>query len=291
MDKVTFELPHDSSVGLAGESGCGKSTLGAAIMRSVQAPGKILGGSIELEGKDIFDISESDFDRLIRWKRIAMIFQGAMNSLNPVFTIGKQMKEILDEHNFKGNISMRISETLEQVLLDYSVTNKFPHELSGGQKQRIIIAMALLLRPRLLIADEPTTSLDVLVQAQVINLLKRLKKQYGLSILFISHDLGVISELAEVLGIMYAGQIIEFGSARTIFSNPKHPYTQKLIASVPRIKHKSHHMNFLRGKPPNMAKLRLGCRFFDRCPFAMEICNMDPPVVEGGSVLVRCWLY
>jgi len=276
---------------LAGESGCGKSTLGTAIIRSIQDPGKVVSGSVVLDGTDIFGISDSEFDKTIRWKKIAMIFQGAMNSLNPVFTIGKQINEILVEHRFKGNSSKCISETLRQVLLDDSILKKYPHELSGGQKQRIIIAMALLLRPELLIADEPTTSLDVLVQAQIINLLKGLKRKYGLSILFISHDLGVISELAEFIGIMYAGQIVEFGSSRVIYSNPKHPYTQKLIASVPRIAENSRKMEFLKGKPPNMAHLQPGCRFFERCPFAMDVCRTDPPIVRDDGGSVRCWLY
>jgi len=276
---------------LAGESGCGKSTLGTAIIRSIQDPGKVVSGSVVLDGTDIFGISDSEFDKTIRWKKIAMIFQGAMNSLNPVFTIGKQINEILVEHRFKGNSSKCISETLRQVLLDDSILKKYPHELSGGQKQRIIIAMALLLRPELLIADEPTTSLDVLVQAQIINLLKGLKRKYGLSILFISHDLGVISELAEFIGIMYAGQIVEFGSSRVIYSNPKHPYTQKLIASVPRIAENGRKMEFLKGKPPNMANLQPGCRFFERCPFAMDVCRTDPPIVRDDGGSVRCWLY
>jgi peptide/nickel transport system ATP-binding protein len=291
VEDVSFELPRNNSVGLAGESGCGKSTLGTAIIRSIQNPGKIVSGSIVLNGIDIFSISDSEFDKTIRWKKIAMIFQGAMNSLNPVFTIGKQINEILVEHRFKGDFSNCISETLGQVLLDDSVLSKYPHELSGGQKQRIVIAMALLLKPELLIADEPTTSLDVLVQAQIINLLKSLKKQYGLSILFISHDLGVISELAELIGIMYAGQIVEFGDSHSIYINPKHPYTQKLIASVPRLSENAIQLEFLKGKPPNMTNLQPGCRFFERCPFAMEICKTDPPVVRDGGRSVRCWLY
>jgi peptide/nickel transport system ATP-binding protein len=247
-------------------------------------------GSIILDGKDISTISDRDFDRLIRWKKIAMVFQGAMNSLTPVFTVGKQMKEILDEHRFMGNVSNAISESLSQVLLDDSIVGKYPHELSGGQKQRIIIAMALLLKPQILIADEPTTSLDVIVQAQVINLFKRLKKT-GLSIIFISHDLSVISELAEAVGIMYAGQLVELGSTREVYSNPKHPYTQKLIATIPRIKDKDNSLQFLKGKPPDMADLQKGCRFLDRCSFAMEICNKDPPFFEYENVKVRCWLY
>jgi peptide/nickel transport system ATP-binding protein len=290
VDDVYLELLHNGSLGLAGESGCGKTTLGSALLRSIPPPGRIMKGSIVLDGKDISTISDREFDRLIRWKKIAMVFQGAMNSLTPVFTVGKQMKEILDEHRFMGNVSNTISESLSQVLLDDTILGKYPHELSGGQKQRIIIAMALLLKPQILVADEPTTSLDVIVQAQVINLFKRLKKN-GLSIIFISHDLSVISELAETIGIMYAGQLVELGSTREVYSNPKHPYTQKLIATIPRIKDKNNSLQFLKGKPPDMADLHEGCRFLDRCSFAMEICNKDPPLFEYENVKVRCWLY
>lgn len=290
VDDVSLEILHNGSLGLAGESGCGKTTLGTALLRSISSPGRIVEGSIILNGKDISTISDRDFDRLIRWKKLAMVFQGAMNSLTPVFTVGKQMKEILDEHQFTGNVSNAISESLSQVLLDDSLVGKYPHELSGGQKQRIIIAMALLLKPQILIADEPTTSLDVIVQAQVINLFKRLKKT-GLSIIFISHDLSVISELADTVGIMYAGQLVELGSTRAVYSNPKHPYTQKLIATIPRIKDKDNSLQFLKGKPPDMADLQKGCRFLDRCSFAMEVCNKDPPFFEYENVKVRCWLY
>jgi peptide/nickel transport system ATP-binding protein len=290
VDDVYLELLHNGTLGLAGESGCGKTTLGSALLRSIPPPGRIMEGSIVLDGKDISTISDREFDRLIRWKKIAMVFQGAMNSLTPVFTVGKQMKEILDEHRFMGNVSNTISESLSQVLLDDTILGKYPHELSGGQKQRIIIAMALLLKPPILVADEPTTSLDVIVQAQIINLFKRLKKN-GLSIIFISHDLSVISELAETIGIMYAGQLVELGSTREVYSNPKHPYTQKLIATIPRIKDKNNSLQFLKGKPPDMADLHEGCRFLDRCSFAMEICNKDPPLFEYENVKVRCWLY
>jgi peptide/nickel transport system ATP-binding protein len=290
VDDVYLELLHNGSLGLAGESGCGKTTLGSALLRSIPPPGRIMKGSIVLDGKDISTISDREFDRLIRWKKIAMVFQGAMNSLTPVFTVGKQMKEILDEHRFMGIVSNTISESLSQVLLDDTILGKYPHELSGGQKQRIIIAMALLLKPQILVADEPTTSLDVIVQAQIINLFKRLKKN-GLSIIFISHDLSVISELAETIGIMYAGQLVELGSTREVYSNPKHPYTQKLIATIPRIKDKNNSLQFLKGKPPDMADLHEGCRFLDRCSFAMEICNKDPPLFEYENVKVRCWLY
>ena len=227
LDGVSFSLENGESVGIAGESACGKTTLGLSMIRMIPG-GKIESGSILFEGKSILDLSESEFDKNYRWKKIAMVFQGAMNSLDPVFTIKEQFVEILRQHNYKGDFDKIISDAVGSVSLDESVLKKYPHELSGGMKQRIVIAMALLLKPKFVIADEPTTALDVLVQAQIINLLKKLKKS-GMSIMLISHDLAIISEIAEKIGIMYAGQIVEFGKSSDIFKNPKHPYTQGLL--------------------------------------------------------------
>jgi peptide/nickel transport system ATP-binding protein len=213
VDHISFSINEKESLGIAGESACGKSSLGTAILRTMQAPGKVIEGSIILNGTDIARLSDSDFNKKIRWKKIAMVFQGAMNSLDPVYTIGDQMTEIMEQHHFRGNTAEKISESLKQVGLDQSITKRYPHELSGGMKQRVIIAMALLLEPDVVIADEPTTALDVLVQAQIINLLKRLKKEKGMTVILITHDMAIISEIADKIGIMYAGQLVEFGSA------------------------------------------------------------------------------
>jgi peptide/nickel transport system ATP-binding protein len=238
VDDVSFSLEKNQSIGIVGESGCGKSTLGAALLRSVPYPGKIVDGQIILDGQDITKISDDEFDKKIRWKKISMIFQGALNSLDPVFTVGSQMKEILHQHGYTADHLEVIADSLKSVLLEPSITKKYPHELSGGMKQRISIAMALLLNPKILVADEPTTSLDVMVQSQIINLLKKLKRDRNMSIVFISHDLGVISEVSETIAIMYRGQIVELGKSYEIYKNPKHPYTEKLVTSVPNIKHK-----------------------------------------------------
>jgi peptide/nickel transport system ATP-binding protein len=220
-----------------------------------------------------------------------MVFQGAMNSLDPVYTIGYQLREILEQHNFKGSIDDKISESLEQVGLDQSVSKKYPHELSGGMKQRVVIAMALLLEPDVVIADEPTTALDVLVQAQIINLLKRLKKEKAMTIIIITHDMAIISEIADKIGIMYAGQIVEFGSAIEIYKDPKHPYTQALISAVPKLHSDHKQIHFIKGNPPDMLNLGSGCRFYSRCPYAMDICKQDPPVIRTRTGYTLCWLY
>jgi peptide/nickel transport system ATP-binding protein len=258
----------------------------------MQPPGKIVEGSIVLNDIDITKLADIDFNRNIRWKKIAMIFQGAMNTLDPVYTIGDQMKEILEQHCFKdGNIEEKISVSLEQVGLDRSTAKRYPHELSGGMKQRVIISMALLLEPDVVIADEPTTALDVLVQRQIIDLLKKLKKERGMVIILITHDLAIISEIADRIGIMYAGQMVEFGNVADVYKNPKHPYTQALISSIPKLYSEEGQIHFIKGSPPDMLNLPAGCRFYPRCPHAMDICKSDPPAFKIGDSYVLCWLY
>jgi peptide/nickel transport system ATP-binding protein len=292
VDDISFSINERESLGIAGESGCGKSSLGAAILRTMQAPGRIIeGSSIILNGVDIARLSNDDFNKKIRWKKIAMVFQGAMNSLDPVYTIGDQMTEVMQQHQFKGNTEVKISEYLKQVGLDRSVAKRYPHELSGGMKQRVIIAMALLLEPDVVIADEPTTALDVLVQAQIINLLKRLKKERGMTIILITHDMAIISEIADKVGIMYAGQMVEFGSAVEVYRNPKHPYSQALISAIPKLRSDNKKLQFIKGNPPNMLNLPLGCRFYARCPYAMNICKQDPPKIKTRTGYTLCWLY
>jgi peptide/nickel transport system ATP-binding protein len=258
----------------------------------LQQPGKIVEGVIKLNDMDIVKISDSDFDNKIRWKKISMIFQGAMNTLDPVYTIGQQMREILKQHHFKGDVDEIIPESLKQVGLTESVADRYPHELSGGMKQRVVIAMALLLEPEIVIADEPTTALDVLVQAQIMNLLKKLKNEKGMTIILITHDLALISEIADKLAIMYAGQIVEFGMSSHIYKDPKHPYTQALLAAIPKLHSKDKQMHFIKGNPPNLLNLTSGCRFFSRCPYAMDICKENPPEIKTeNNGYVRCWLY
>lgn len=300
VDDVSFSLAKNKSIGIVGESGCGKSTLGAALLRSVPFPGKIVGGQIILDTQNITNLSDTEFDRKIRWKEISMIFQGALNTLDPVFTVGSQMKEILRQHGYPRDDFNVISDSLESVLLEPTITKKYPHELSGGMKQRVAIAMALLLNPRILIADEPTTSLDVMVQSQIINLLKKLKKDRNMSIVFISHDLGVISEVSETIAIMYRGQIVESGKSYDIYKKPKHPYTEKLVTSIPSLKgegniplkpdKESEAIETLENSHESIVR-QTGCKYLDSCPYAREKCRNDPPLINDENGFVRCWLY
>ena len=245
VDDVSFSIKKNESIGIVGESGCGKSTLGTALLRSVPYPGRIVSGKIILDGQDITKMPVDEFNNQVRWKKISMIFQGALNSLDPVFTIGSQMKEVLEQHGYSNDQIEIIRDSLSSVVLEPGIMKKYPHELSGGMKQRVSIAMSLLLNPKILVADEPTTSLDVMVQSQIINLLKKLKRDRDMSIVFISHDLGVISEVSEIIAIMYRGQIVEVEKAYEIYKNPKHPYTEKLVSSIPSIKRKENKFEYL----------------------------------------------
>lgn len=291
VDGINFKLSEGESLGIVGESACGKSTLGAALMQSMQLPGRIVEGSITLSGDDITKMSSSEFDRKARWKRIAMVFQGAMNALDPVYTVESQLREILVEHHFEGKIDQKIVESLQQVGLDLSVAKRYPHELSGGMKQRVVIAMALLLDPDVLIADEPTTALDMLVQSQIISLLKKLQREKGITIVLITHDLALVSQITEKIGIMYAGELVEFSSTRDIYKNPRHPYTQALIEAIPRLRTKDKKIHFVKGSPPSLLNPPRGCRFYDRCIYAMDVCKRSPPEFETETGYVRCWLY
>ena len=283
LEDVSFSIKLGESIGIAGESACGKSTLGLSIIRMI-SNGKIYSGKIQFDGKSLLDIPNPDFDKSIRWKEISMVFQGAMNSLDPVFTIQQQFEEVLKQHNFEGDIKQTINQSLNSVNLDESILKKFPHELSGGMKQRVVIAMALILKPKFVIADEPTTALDVVIQAQIVNLFKKLKKD-GQSFMIISHDLSILSEVAEKIGIMYGGRMVEFGDSNEIFLDPKHPYTKGLIESIP-VLTKDTKPKFIPGIPPNLVNPEEGCKFYDRCPEAMEKCKKDPPKIKTDSCLL-----
>ena len=288
LEDVTFAINKGESIGIAGESACGKSTLGLSIIQMI-SNGKIYSGKIQFDGQSLLDISDDEFDKKIRWKEISMVFQGAMSSLDPVFSIQEQFDEVLKQHNFEGDSKQSIIQSLNSVNLDESVLKKFPHELSGGMKQRVIIAMALILKPKFVIADEPTTALDVLIQAQIVNLFKKLKKD-GQSFMIISHDLAVLSEVAEKIGIMYGGRMVEFGDSEEIFLEPKHPYTKGLLESIP-VLSKDTKPKFIPGTPPNLVNPSEGCKFYDRCPEAMEKCKKDPPKFKTKTGYVSCWLY
>lgn len=295
VDNLTFDIDAAEGVGIIGESGSGKSTVGYGILRSLPENGEIQSGSVVFGGKDILKISRKEFDTKFRWKKISMVFQGSMNSLDPVFTIKDQMKEILKTHR-KDIPKNKIIATIKSALLDVGlnadqVIKKYPHELSGGMKQRIGIANALLAQPDLLIADEPTTALDVITQSQIMLLLNRLKKDVNMRIIIITHDISLIPNLVDKVIIMYAGQAVEISDVKTVFESPLHPYTQALIQSIPKINSSEKNIRYIKGNPPNLANIIPGCRFKDRCPKAFAECENDPPLIQVKGNQVKCWLY
>jgi peptide/nickel transport system ATP-binding protein len=294
VDDVSFTLNKGESLGIAGESGCGKSTLAYSLIRLVPPPGKITGGQIIFKGKNVLEMSEDEFRREVRWKGISMVFQGAMNALNPVYTIGDQIAEVLMLHQgySKKEALETAAKMFQMVGIDPKRLKSYPHELSGGMKQRVVIAMALALNPPVVIADEPTTALDVVVQAQIMNLLKRLKKELGLSIILISHDLSLIAEIADKIAVMYGGEIIEYGPSEAIYNRPMHPYTIGLLGSIPRLHGELRDLTWIPGFPPDLANPPPGCRFMPRCPKAFNKCSEKPPLVEvEPGHYVKCWLY
>jgi peptide/nickel transport system ATP-binding protein len=295
VDKISFKMNDAQGIGIIGESGSGKSSLGYGLMRSLAENGSIVSGSFIFEDQDILNISEREFNEKYRWKKISMVFQGSMNSLDPVFTIEDQMKEILSSHRKKISNKECIS-IIRSALTDVGlnpdiVFKKYPHELSGGMKQRIVIANALLLGPSILIADEPTTALDVVIQSQVLQLLRKLIEEKNMKIIIITHDMSLIPNLVDRVIIMYAGQAVEISDIRTVFEKPLHPYTQALIQSIPHIRSSEKSIKFIRGDPPNLTEIGEGCRFIDRCPHAFGDCKNDPPDILVGNNLVKCWLY
>jgi len=293
VDDVSFSLSKGSSLGVVGESGCGKSSLAITIMRLLPMNAKILEGGITLDGKKIFDMPEAALRRDIRWKRISMVFQGAMNVLNPVRKIGDQMAEAITAHDGlpRKEVKARCKELLSVVGIDPTRINNYPHEFSGGMRQRTVIAMALALDPDVLIADEPTTALDLVVQAQILKLLKELKEKLGLSLILISHDVSIISEMSDNVAVMYAGRIVEYGDADNVFLDPQHPYTVSLLAAVPSVKGKRQRLQSIRGVPPNLANLPEGCKFAPRCDYAKPECLSPEPSLEGVGKrrYVRCY--
>ncbi|KPU63624.1 peptide ABC transporter ATPase [Thermococcus sp. EP1] len=294
VDNLTFELKKGEVLGLAGESGCGKSSLGFTLMGMPTPPGKIVSGSIKIDGREIVGLPEEVLRREVRWQKIAMIFQGAMNALNPVYTIGYQMIEPLIYHKgmTKEEALDRAMKYLELVGLAPEIVYRYPHELSGGMKQRVVIATALLLDPEVVIADEPTTALDVVVQAQIINLMKKLKKELGLSMIFITHDLSILAEVSDRVAIMYAGKIVEIGDSEKIYYEPAHPYTQKLLSAIPRLHEDVERLEFIPGQPPNLITPPSGCRFHPRCPYAMQQCKEQVPELKEieKDHYAACWL-
>jgi len=294
VDNVSFTLRKGESLALVGESGCGKSSLAKAIIRLLPRNVKEYGGEIILDGKNIMTLSEQQFREEVRWKKISMVFQAAMNSLNPILKVGYQVAEplIIHEGLDKREAHQRAAETLKLVGIHQSFVDRYPFELSGGMKQRVVIAMALVTNPEILILDEPTSALDVITQANIMNMLKKLKEELELSYLFITHDIGLSSELADKVMVMYAGEIQEIADAEVFYKKPAHPYSQKLMASVPtlRIDKKP---EFIPGAPPSLFNPPKGCRFHPRCPSAFDRCSKEnPPIFNlGQGHQVKCWWY
>jgi len=284
VDGVSFFIPPRATLGLVGESGCGKSVTALSILRLISSPpGRIVSGSISLEGRDLLGLSEEEI-RQVRGNQISMVFQEPMTSLNPVFTIGDQIMEALLTHQniSRDDAHNRTVELLRRVKIPSAETlvHQYPHQISGGMRQRVMIAMALACNPKLLIADEPTTSLDVTIQAQILELLRELQEEFGMSILLITHDLGIVAEMADFVAVMYAGQIVEFAAARELFANPLHPYTLGLFQSRPQLGKKKGRLDVIPGVVPNPISFPSGCRFHPRCSYAAEVCRQTEVTLQ-----------
>jgi len=294
LDRTSLKLMPGSIHGLVGESGCGKSTLMRAVLGILPKRGRASQGQILLDGRDLVSLSENDL-RDVRGNAISMIFQEPMTSLNPVFTCGDQIAEVVALHlHLDRKAAMdRAVEMLQFVGIPDARrrAKEYPHQLSGGMRQRVMIAMALSTNPALLIADEPTTALDVTIQAQILELMKEMRTRNGMAIMLITHDLGVVAEMAHDVVVMYAGKIVEQADAETVFERPHHPYTKGLIASIPRLGERRTRLEVIKGTVPNPLNLPSGCLFKRRCPYAMPICDTAPPFqqVEPGH-FSRCWL-
>lgn len=296
LDGINIDIPKGKIVGIVGESGCGKSMTAMSIMGLIKNPGKIVGGSIDFCGTELTKLSVRDYAK-IRGKDISMIFQEPMTSLNPVVKVGKQVMEaiILHEKISKEEAKMRVIEIFNEVGIPEAEKrfNSYPHELSGGLRQRVMIGMAMICKPKLLIADEPTTALDVTIEAQILKLMKKLCESVGTSIIMITHNMGVVAEICDYVYVMYAGRVVESTMTKTLFNETAHPYTNGLLKSIPTIGKKQDRLYTIKGNVPNILNLPKGCRFVDRCDYAQDICFSSRPADEyiKDNHMVSCFLH
>jgi oligopeptide/dipeptide ABC transporter ATP-binding protein len=292
VDRVNFTLKHNRAVVILGESGCGKSSLAKAILRLLPKNIQAYSGKIAINGSDVMTLDDEAYRRNVRWVQVSLVPQAAMNALNPVLKVGHQVAEpaIMHLRVSKEDAWEMARKMFQHVGVPGDFANRYAFELSGGMRQRVAIAMALVTAPSLIMLDEPTSALDVLTQANIFNVLKRLKKELGVSFILITHDIATSSELADDVAVMYAGQIVETSDAHRFFHAPLHPYSQKLMASVPRLKQAAR-LEFIPGQPPSLIDPPTGCRFAARCSMRFEKCDQDPPMVQQDGRQVKCWLH
>ncbi|MBE4908526.1 ABC transporter ATP-binding protein [Bacillus luteolus] len=296
VDGVSFDLKKGETLGIVGESGSGKSVTSLSLLQLIPKPhGKIIEGEVLFKGKNLVDMAEKDI-RKVRGNDISMIFQEPMTSLNPVFTVGNQIMEVLTQHQGLSSKEAKLKAIdmlrLVGIPSPEQRVDQYPHQLSGGMRQRVMIAMALACNPDLLIADEPTTALDVTTQAQILDLMNDLKEKFNTAILLITHDLGVVAETADKVAVMYLGRIVEYSDVETFFESPKHPYSQGLIKSIPNIESRVNRLNPIIGQVPHPSEVKNGCRFASRCEFVQRMClQEEPPLIELNENKIRCWMY
>ncbi len=293
VDGVSFDLKEKETMGLVGESGSGKSTLGFGIMKLLPKTARVEGEMV-LDGEDLTSKGEKEMQK-IRGSKVAMIFQDPMTSLNPVMKVRDHFVEMIKTHRpevSEEKAEEMAAEALRAVGIDPVRMKDYPFQFSGGMRQRVMIALGIVLRPKLLIADEPTTSLDVIVQAQILELLKELKEKFDMSMILITHDLGVVAEMADRIAVMYAGHLVELAESEKIYYSPKHPYTKALLESIPNTDINDLKLSYIPGSPPDLIDPPRGCRFAPRCPFAKDVCfEKEPPIFEVDGSKVKCWLY
>ncbi|HEY3228902.1 MAG TPA: ABC transporter ATP-binding protein [Roseiflexaceae bacterium] len=278
VEDVSFTLERGEALGLVGESGCGKTTAMLSLLRLLPHAGRIAGGQVLFDGEDLLPLSPAEF-RERRWRDMAMVFQGAMNALNPVRTVGDQVREAIITHLPwpRERVDKRIGELLELVGIPSWRAAQYPHQYSGGMRQRAMIAMALACSPQLVVADEPTTALDVMIQAQILELLDRLRRDLDLAMIIVTHDLGVVAEACQKVLVMYGGRVAEYGPVEQVFTSPRHPYTERLLRAFPDLDNPRAELASIPGAPPQLSDLPSGCRFHPRCPLAVERCKVETP--------------